>query len=593
MAITITSRFKPFTYEELIRPLLQYREAYDKVEADYTTLATQAEAWKDAANRETNPEAYKAYTKYTDDLNKIIEDFSKGMNLNNSNTLNMKRRYASEIMPIAKAATRLKELEDERRKVDIQDPSRLWQRESLTIDELMKNPSLNFGENYSRRDLAAQASTMAKNIAQGLTSYGLGKPIDKYTNTFIQKHGLTAEDVQSYIQGNPTAAAKVLQSIHDTVLNNSGIKDWKSGRAEKLAKEAINEGMWSAIGPTTVQAMENYSARQALQLANQKKLLDYKGNQNTQEGPGLLPIDPEPIIVAKDKERQKAVNNFGKYFTVGKDGQTYLTEEGLKEYRAVGKTYATGPASTAVSAKNAHSSFRNFLDSIGAGKYIGKGKNIRPATIGRIWNNYIKNGHTADAMKYTEYNIKIHPSDQANLAEAISLGYKNNPYKIVTFNKDDDPNNPYDKWKVTGEISQAQITKGKYTPIAIQGSAYGLTSTLQGKDGDIIRIKLPESVGNKNQENAVSAYRAADYYSNKAAEASKKLKVDKINEARQAYRDGKLYEKPLTEEQKETIRQWNAADIGYTNSVNNAQGYMSQINNSIKTTPTQYKGKGY
>ena len=55
--ITINSRFKPYSYDELVKPLLYYKEAYDKIEKDYSDLAAQAEAFKDIASQEENPEA--------------------------------------------------------------------------------------------------------------------------------------------------------------------------------------------------------------------------------------------------------------------------------------------------------------------------------------------------------------------------------------------------------------------------------------------------------------------------------------------------------------------------------------------------------
>ena len=64
--------------------------------------------------------------------------------------LNLKRRYASDIMPIGKAATRKKELMEEQRKLELQDP-RFWQRNAadISIDELMENPDATYGNSYS------------------------------------------------------------------------------------------------------------------------------------------------------------------------------------------------------------------------------------------------------------------------------------------------------------------------------------------------------------------------------------------------------------------------------------------------------------
>ena len=55
MQLVIDSKFRPFSYDELVKPLTQYKEAYDKVEAQYSDLVSQTEQWKDIANRKKSP----------------------------------------------------------------------------------------------------------------------------------------------------------------------------------------------------------------------------------------------------------------------------------------------------------------------------------------------------------------------------------------------------------------------------------------------------------------------------------------------------------------------------------------------------------
>lgn len=103
-AIRVNSIFTPHTYDELMAPIRDYREAYKEVEAEYTDLIKMTESWKDIANQENSPEAYRMYRRYADQLQSITEDFSKGMNSRNRRQLlGMKAGYAREIEPIAKA----------------------------------------------------------------------------------------------------------------------------------------------------------------------------------------------------------------------------------------------------------------------------------------------------------------------------------------------------------------------------------------------------------------------------------------------------------------------------------------------------------
>lgn len=108
MHLDLDTTFTPFTYEEMVAPLRDYKKAYDEKEAAYSDLVTQTEAWADIANREKSPEAYKMYMRYSSALNRAVDDFSQGMTAKNSKALlGLKRDYAREITPIAKASEAL------------------------------------------------------------------------------------------------------------------------------------------------------------------------------------------------------------------------------------------------------------------------------------------------------------------------------------------------------------------------------------------------------------------------------------------------------------------------------------------------------
>lgn len=598
MQLVIDSKFRPFSYDELIKPLMQYKEAYDKVEADYSNLAAQTEQWKDIANQTQSPEAYAMYSKYANDLNKVVDDFSKGMTLQNRSQLStLRRRYASEIIPIAKAATRKRELEEEQRKLSLQDPTRLWQRRAsdISLDDFIKNPSLDYGQSYSGQSLLAQSSAIAQNLAKGLQDYGMGKPIDSYTNTFIQRHGLKASDIQEYLAGNPTATSKMLQKIHDQVLASSGISSWNNKEAEAKATNYINQGMWSAIGQSTVQAMENYGARKALDAQMQRDLIGY---QNQSKGSDLLPIDKKslysPIEQAEPSEVEANIKNFKKYFYT-KNGKTYLNSAGLKEYNTkipVGATQSMKGGYYPSAQTSRHTAFYNFLNKIGAGKYIVNNRLVGPGRIGNLWDAYSKKGiinkqPEGDALREYEYNVKIDKSDQDNLLQSLVTGYANKDFSVVKYDRKSGT------FKQTDTISGEDIASGKYTPTDIQGSYAGLTVSLVDKDNKVVRVKVPATMFEDYQNQAINAYRSARKFSIVAQNASRKLNINDIDVAKQAYYTGTLYGKPLTEEQRELIRQWNDAEEEYKNHVQVGQYNLSQLNQAIKTKPKEYESIGY
>lgn len=598
MPLVIDSKFRPFSFEELIRPLQMYKESYDKVEADYSNLAAQTEQWKDIANQTQSPEAYAMYSKYANDLNNIVEDFSRGMTMQNRGQLGViRRRYASEIIPIAKAATRKRELEDEQRKLMLQDPTRIWQRNAseMSIDELLKNPSATYGQSYSGQALMAQSSTIAQNLARGMLDYGLGKPIDEYTNTFIQRYGLKPSDIQDYLAGKPTATSAMLQRIHDQVLHSSGINTWNNKEATAKATEFINQGIWSAIGQASVQAMENYGTRKALDFKMQKDLMDYQKSLETPTDPPVddSSISPDPrdlFTPAEQSEVDTNLKQYSKYFYT-KNGKTYLNNAGLREYNSMLPGYIMDEDGTfyLTTSESEHTGFYKFLNSIGAGKYIRGGKQVGPGRIGNLWNQYIKRGNKAgDAVRYQEYNYKIAPKDQENFWQSLTSDNKGDSFDVVEFGTE--KGKPL--FKSAGTVSKETLMDEKFVPTAIRGSAYGM-SVIMSNGKRNIRIRMPKALQQKKQEDALSAYQSAAQFTTIAQRAKKALNVKDISIALEAYRSGMLYGKRLTEQQKELIRQWADAEQQYKDHIQNGQFLLSQLNASNSTNTTEFNVIGY
>ena len=160
MNLVINSQFRPFTYDEMVKPLVQYKEVYDKVEQDYSDLATQTEMWKDIVNQTNSPEAYAMYKGYSDQLNSIVDDFSKGMTLSNRKALlGMKRDYARNITPIARASEAMKEANDLRAKAG---PDAIFEvGEYNSLDQFLHGKTAN-NRYQSREALTKKTAAMTE-----------------------------------------------------------------------------------------------------------------------------------------------------------------------------------------------------------------------------------------------------------------------------------------------------------------------------------------------------------------------------------------------------------------------------------------------
>lgn len=287
MQLVIDSKFRPFSYDELIKPLMQYKEAYDKVEADYSNLAAQTEQWKDIANQTQSPEAYAMYSKYANDLNNIVDDFSKGMTLQNrSQLLAMKRRYASDIKPIENAANRRKELADEQRRIDAQDPTRLWQRRAsdMSLDEFIHNPSADYGKGISGATLTAQVAAGASALAKEFRDNPekMRKLVGGDYYEYVKQRGFSSQAVLAAIMDNPDASP-VLTNLVESTMDATGVKDWGSKSTIQQAYNYAKQGLWNAVGQDEAQLVNNWRAQENLSnahaMARQKAAQEFQKSE--------------------------------------------------------------------------------------------------------------------------------------------------------------------------------------------------------------------------------------------------------------------------------------------------------------------------
>lgn len=254
MYITINSEFRPFTYDELTKPLRDYTEAYNKVEEQYATLAQQTEAWKNIATQENSPEAYAMYKKYSDELNAVVEDFSRGMTIQNRGKLTgLKSRYASEITPIANAYNAMQAANAYRDTVKGKDDSTIFNVDRYnSIDDFLNGQTADnnyisgkaLQDNIAKQTLMESYNKYTQLIADGHSKKAAAKIVtqgdwideDAIVNNIYASSGVTTEEaankVKAYadtgiMQGVGTFSVKADESILEEEI--ARIKAYKSG----------------------------------------------------------------------------------------------------------------------------------------------------------------------------------------------------------------------------------------------------------------------------------------------------------------------------------------------------------------------------
>lgn len=265
------SKFKPFSYAELIQPIQLAEATHQAVEDQYNELSTKANVWENIANEQDSPYTYNMYKTYADDLKYQADQLAtSGLTPASRQGLNnMRTRYSQQIVPIEQGyAAKVRDIEAQKQ-AKLKDNTLMFDREAAftNLDDYVRNPNLSYTA-YSGQTLASQTSQMARNLAKELKEYKKGKPIDAYTNTFLTKYNVSSDDVLYAIEHpNDKRSNKALRAIMDAAVNASPIPSWGDMDTLDRAYQYAGMGLWDAIGEERVTPIENYGARLAARQA--------------------------------------------------------------------------------------------------------------------------------------------------------------------------------------------------------------------------------------------------------------------------------------------------------------------------------------
>lgn len=287
--IVINSKFKPFSYAEMLQPVQMATMAHQDIENQYAELATKANVWEEMANEQTDPYAYKMYKTYSNDLEEQAGQLAReGLTpASRQNMLKMRQRYSSDIVPIEQAYKRRQELIDEQRKLLTQDNTLMFDRSAsmLSLDDLIKNPQLTY-QSYSGTTLAKQVGTAAQNLAKEMRENPrkwrsiLG---NQYFETIMQK-GYRPEEIIQVLQNDPNASS-VLRGIIEDAVGSSNIASWGDQATLNRAYDYARQGLWNAVGETQYQIQSNKAYDYAMQdqFARNKEVKEVKAAKETKD----------------------------------------------------------------------------------------------------------------------------------------------------------------------------------------------------------------------------------------------------------------------------------------------------------------------
>lgn len=413
-SIVINSKFKPFSYQELLAPAMQMTQEHHAIEEAYGDLATKAGIWETLANEQTDKKAYQMYKRYADDLRAQANNLaSRGLTPTSRNSLyGMKSRYAQEITPIEIAYKKREEQAKEQRVAEMQNPTLLLSRRAATtsLDDYIDNPSLDY-KSYSGALITQQVAAQAQAVAKELREARISGTEDKYINIFTQKNGIDPREIEFAINNpNDPRANKTLLQMVDSVINSTGIASWNNADILERARNFGFQGLWSGVGETKLTPIENKAALKQLEHAQAVDLLNRKAAAEAAsdarknkyalqqinaraaaarrvaaaQAPAQTPAQVNNMhinnVPLRDQnELNKHAAEIQKYIedeliSVGADGRLHVTDKGWKRFHSpklyvnTNNTYAGATLTSAGKRAVINDDFYNFMNTIGAGK---------------------------------------------------------------------------------------------------------------------------------------------------------------------------------------------------------------------------------
>lgn len=240
MAVYLTpnTQFKPFSYQEMLAPVLAYKEAYDALETEMSNLdimtndisskLTQSD--KDASLRKT-------YEDFNTEMQSALNDFyDKGFTSDIKKRLaGLKSRYAKELNPINEAYKAYQEDQKYIDRLSIEHPELIVKNNNISISDYMNGsrPNLSTINTNELRDealkIAEQQSSRTYYQDPNWISTAGGRALERSTSIGLSDAEFSKAllEIQS---GNKSLSnnARLLKESIDSVLgtvNTEGLSD--------------------------------------------------------------------------------------------------------------------------------------------------------------------------------------------------------------------------------------------------------------------------------------------------------------------------------------------------------------------------------
>lgn len=260
--------FQPFSYQELLAPVMHQQQVQDQLAEQYEKLSSQADILEAMGANDKDSKAYRNFKNYSDNLRTEADNlYRNGLNSESRLRLSeLKRRYNSEIVPIQNAWNKREEEAQMQLKASIANPMIRFTRDAsrTSLDQYLANPSGGYGV-INLANIASQMGAMSQNLAKQLRDGVKVEGIDDFTKRHITQYGVDAAVINQWLK-DPSKNPALTNMMNQVLATNGVTEDVIRNNPNLFAEatQAAQSGAWNAIGKEESQIVPDYYRRAML-----------------------------------------------------------------------------------------------------------------------------------------------------------------------------------------------------------------------------------------------------------------------------------------------------------------------------------------
>lgn len=270
MAVFLTpnTKFKPFSYQEMLAPVLAYKEAYDAADAELNTLLEDA-ATKGFAFAPQDVAEKEAYDNMMSKLRQASDNLASGDINAFKDIRNLNKEYRKTMIPINQKIAKRAELAKEQRLLQKSNPYIRFDKDYST--ESLE--SITDASTYNTYDLSTIYTNAAKDTASliaGLHRDQVGTPTKiKGTDYYsvVSGYGFTPDEWDTDMKDENSALYKYVQTAKEKAtkgITNTSIKAEIEAGVEETIRNNIGKFESHRVQKTNQTQTDKLTREQAL-----------------------------------------------------------------------------------------------------------------------------------------------------------------------------------------------------------------------------------------------------------------------------------------------------------------------------------------